>query len=488
MSTDASVAASDLNYGLDDVPKPFPKALGLSLQHVLTMFGATIAVPLILAPGLQFDTTQTAILISSAFIASGLATIAQLTIGSRLPIVQGVSFAFLGAFFAIMGQHTGAEAMQYIAGGIILGGVVEAVVGYTGLIGVLQRYITPITIGPVIALIGLSLAGAAVGNVQSVTDETGAVVQQGNWWIALLVIVLVFVFSLLMAPRSKFFALFPILMAVVVTYVVALVLSAAGVLDEGNRAYVSFAGAGDAPWVRNVVGEQGVIFPWGAPKFDIGFFVAILAAYMASAIESIGDYNAISRIVGRGAPSDDTVSKGIGSEGVGCVATAFVGGFASTSYSENIGLVGLSKVASRYVVLMGAGILIILGFVTKIGALIATIPAPIVGGVYMALFGLIAGVGLSNLVRADMNSQRNLLIVGFVLFMGIAVPIYFSGTDATWTLWGMQWLGDIVRSIGSSGIAVAAVLGLFLDNVMPGTDAERGVGADLVADTAGHVG
>ncbi len=481
MSTDASVAASDLNYGLDDVPKPFPKALGLSLQHVLTMFGATIAVPLILAPGLQFDTSQTAILISSAFIASGLATIAQLTIGSRLPIVQGVSFAFLGAFFAIMGQHTGAEAMQYIAGGIILGGIVEAVVGYTGLIGVLQRYITPITIGPVIALIGLSLAGAAVGNVA--TNDQG----QGNWWIAGLVIVLVFVFSLLMAPKSKFFSLFPILMAVVATYVVALVLSATGLLDETNRAYVSFAGTGDAPWVRNVVGEQGVIFPWGAPKFDIGFFVAILAAYMASAIESIGDYNAISRIVGRGAPSDETVSKGIGSEGVGCVATAFVGGFASTSYSENIGLVGLSKVASRYVVLMGAGILIILGFVTKIGALIATIPAPIVGGVYMALFGLIAGVGLSNLVRADMNSQRNLLIVGFVLFMGIAVPIYFQGVDATWTLWGMQWLGDIVRSIGSSGIAVAAVLGLFLDNLMPGTDAERGVGADLVADTEGHV-
>ncbi len=297
-----------------------------------------------------------------------------------------------------------------------------------------------------------------------------------------------FVFSLLMAPRSKFFSLFPILLAIVVTYVVALVLSWTGALDEGNRAFVSFAGAGDAPWVRNVVGEQGVIFPWGAPKFDLGFFVAILAAYMASSIESIGDYNAISRIVGRGAPSDDTVSKGIGSEGVGCIATAFVGGFASTSYSENIGLIGLSKVASRYVVLMGAGFLILLGFVTKIGALIATIPAPIVGGVYMALFGLIAGVGLSNLVRADMNSQRNLMIVGFILFMGLAVPIYFQGTDNTWTLWGMQWLGDIVRSIGSSGIAVAAVLGLFLDNVLPGTDAERGVGADLVADTEGHVG
>lgn len=467
--------ALDLNYGVDDVPKPFGRALGLSLQHVLTMFGATIAVPLILAGPLGFDAGQTAVLISSAFIASGIATIAQLTIGSRLPIVQGVSFAFLGAFFAIIGAHQGPEAMQYIAGGIILGGVVEVVVGYTGLIGTLQRFVTPITIGPVIALIGLSLFGAAVGNVVSQFDAEGNLVAQGNWWIALLVIVLVFVFSLLLAPRNRFFALFPILMAVVLAYLVALGLSLTGVIDETNRAFVSFAGAGDTPWVRNVVGEQGVFLPWGAPKFDFGFFVAILAAYMASAIESIGDYNAVSRIAGLGQPDNKTVSRGIGSEGVGCIGTAMVGGFASTSYSENIGLIGLSKVASRYVVMLGAIVLIVLGFVTKIGALIATIPAPIVGGIYMALFGLIAGVGLSNLQRADMDSQRNLLIAGFILFMGLAVPNYFGQQTPDWNLFGLDWLGDIISSVGSSGIAVAAVLGLFLDNVIPGTDVERGI-------------
>ena len=115
MSSQTAAGDTGLNYGIDDVPKPITRALGLSLQHVLTMFGATIAVPLILAPGLGFDTSQTAILISSAFIASGLATVAQLTIGSRLPIVQGVSFAFLGAFFGIIGTYDGAEAMQYIA-------------------------------------------------------------------------------------------------------------------------------------------------------------------------------------------------------------------------------------------------------------------------------------------------------------------------------------------------------------------------------------
>lgn len=481
MST--SDQAMDLNYGLDDVPKPFPRALALSLQHVLTMFGATIAVPLILSGPLGFDAAQTAILISSAFVASGLATIAQLTIGSRLPIVQGVSFAFLGAFFAIIFATVqdgvgGEEAMQLIAGGVILGGLVEAVVGYTGLIGTLQKYITPITIGPVIALIGLSLFGAATGNVVTQVDADGNVTAQGNWWIAILVVVLVFLFSLVWSNRNRFFALFPILLAVVASYLVALVLSLVGLLEEGNRAYVSFGGVSGTPWVRSVVGEQAIFFPWGVPKFDFGFFIAILAAYMASAIESIGDYNAVSRIVGLGKPDNSTVSKGIGAEGVGCVATAFVGGFASTSYSENIGLIGLSKVASRYVVFLGAGVLILLGFVAKIGAVIATIPAPIVGGIYMALFGLIAGVGLSNLQHADMNSQRNLLIVGFLLFMGLAVPNYFGQVPQDWTLFGQGWLTDIVKSIGSSGIAVAAVLGLFLDNVIPGTDVERGIHAE----------
>ncbi|MDX1659595.1 MAG: solute carrier family 23 protein, partial [Nitriliruptorales bacterium] len=110
-SVDASLRQTDLNYGLDDVPKPFPRLLGLGLQHVLTMFGATIAVPLILGPAMQFDATQIAILISSVFIASGIATILQVTIGTRLPIVQGVSFAFLGPFFAIIAAHPGEEAM-----------------------------------------------------------------------------------------------------------------------------------------------------------------------------------------------------------------------------------------------------------------------------------------------------------------------------------------------------------------------------------------
>ena len=464
-TTETSVRATDLNYGVDDVPKPFPKALGLGLQHVLTMFGATIAVPLILGPAMGFDGGQIALLISSVFIASGLATIAQVTIGTRLPIVQGVSFAFLGPFFAIIAAHPGETAMRYIAGGIMVGALIEIVVGYSGLFGVLRRFITPIVIGPVIALIGLALFGAAAGSAG------------GNWWIAMLTIAAIFVFSLILAPRVRMFSLFPILLAVVAVYLVTLVLSLVGVFEEGSAAFVSFANAGDVPWVRSIVGEKNILFPWGGPLFDIGFFIAILAAYMASMIESFGDYHAVARVSGVGEPTDQMVNRGIGAEGIGCFLTGLVGGFASTSYSENIGLVGITKVASRYVVLIGAVALIVMGFISKIGAVIATIPGPIVGGVYCVLFGLIAAVGLSNLQRADMNSQRNLMIVGFVLFMGLVVPTYFGGLPDDWSLFGVDGLTRVARTVGSSGIAVAAILGLLLDNLIPGTDAERGVSA-----------
>ncbi|CAN5894062.1 hypothetical protein BH23ACT5_BH23ACT5_19490 [soil metagenome] len=197
-------------------------------------------------------------------------------------------------------------------------------------------------------------------------------------------------------------------------------------------------------------------------------------------IESFGDYHAVSRMATGEDPEPRTINRGIGAEGIGCFITGLFGGFASTSYSENIGLVGLTKVASRYVVLLGAGVLVFLGLVAKFGAVVATIPTPIVGGAYLALFGLIAAVGLSLLRRADMDSQRNLLIVGFVLFSGFVFPNYFQ-TVVDFSFFGIGWLTDVIYAIGSSGIATAAVFGLLLDNLIPGTPEERGaIGAPRI--------
>ncbi len=447
-------------YTLDEIPKPFPKALGLGIQHVLTMFGATVSLPLLLGPIMGMDPQQVGVLVACVMLCSGVATFFQVNFGTRLPIIQGVSFAFLGPFFGIIaavGAFGPEVTMQHIAGAIMLGSLVEMFVGFTGLIGKLQKFVSPVVIGPVICLIGLTLF------------NIGAPYAGANWILSGLVIVGAFVFALIIGPKKPFFSLFPILMAVVVAYFVALLLGE-----------VNFDVVGSTPWFRLPWGEGGWIFPWGMPQFDVGFLLVVLAGYLASMIESYGDYHAINEAA-QGPPlTDKQISRGIGFEGVGCFFTSILGGFASTSYTENIGLVGLTRVASRYVVNVGVVVLVFLGIFGKFGAVVATIPGAIVGGLYCTLFGLIASIGISNSAKADLSSMRNQMIMGFILFMGLSVPSYMEGVaglgipPANISIPGAVWLENIITTIGSTGMAVAAILGLILDNVIPGSREERG--------------
>jgi len=457
----------DLHYRVDEVPQPFPRALGLGLQHVLTMFGATVSVPLLLGPAMRMNPAQIALLVSSVMICSGLATFMQVRFGTRLPIIQGVSFSFLGPFLAIIAATGGgAESMQFIAGAILAGAAVEIFVGYSTLFGRLRRLMSPVVIGPVIALIGLALF------------QVGAAQAGQDWALASVVIAGVFVFSLVLARRFRAFSLFPILIAVAVGYAVAALLTATGVYGPGDPGRVDVSAVTASPWLRR---PSEIFLPWGPPRFRLGFFLAVLAGYLASMIESFGDYYAIARASGEPEPSARQVNRGIGAEGIGCALTGLFGGFASTSYTENIGLVALTRVASRYVTYVAAALLVLLGLVAKVGAAVATIPTPVVGGLYCALFGLISAIGLSICARADLESQRNQLIIGFSLFMGLSLPAWFQGVPAL----GLQpvevvipaapWLADMVKTVGSTGMAVAAILGLVLDNLIPGTDEERGL-------------
>jgi solute carrier family 23 (nucleobase transporter), member 1 len=409
-----------------------------------------------------------------------LATVIQATVGSRLPIVQGVSFAFLAVFFSIIayGKENGlsaAEMMQLIAGSIIVGSMMEMVIGFTGLIGYLRKFLSPVVIGPVIMLIGLSLF------------QHGAPKAGTHWPMSGLTIVLVIVFSLVLAPRSRFFRIFPILSAIVIACVVAGGLSVTGFFGPGHPAHMSLATVESSPWLR--VNPRELILPWGWPVFKVGFIVAAMAGFFASMIESFGDYHACSYMAGGGDPTSKQISRGIGCEGVGCLLTGVLGGFSSTSYSENIGLIGLTKVGSRYVVQVAGVILILLGLVAKFGAFAATIPGPVVGGLYCALFGLISAVGIQQLAKADLSSDRNLFIAGFSLFMGLSLPAYFDGTVTAYSPGAAelldtlpQWLCGIIESIGKTGMAVAAIIGVVLDNVIPGSPQSRGL-VDTVAAT-----
>lgn len=457
-----------LIYSIDDKP-PFFETLFLGFQHYLTMFGSTVAIPLILAPalGIGEDPKQIALLIGTMFFVSGISTLLQTTLGNRLPIVQGGTFSFLAPTFTICGMAALANEgfdvrMQHLQGAIIAGAVVEIVLGYTGMIGKLLRFVGPITIAPTIALIGLSLF------------KFGAPVAGTHWGIGGLTIALVILFSQYLRSKGRVFELFPIMLAILCAWGVAAIFTSTGTFGPEHPAAVKLDAVRNAPWVR-----VPYPFQWGLPQFGAPAIIGMLAGYIASMVESVGDYYACARLSGAPIPDGKTVNKGIGMEGIGCLIAGIFGtGNGTTSYSENIGAIGLTRVGSRRVVQFGAVLMIVLAVVGKFGAIFATIPQPIVGGMYCTMFGMIAAVGLSNLQFVDLNSARNLFILGFAFFMGLSVPEYVNANPIEVAEGSsLKGLADIANILGMTGMAVGALCALVLDNTIPGTRDERGLTA-----------
>ena len=454
---------SSLLYGINDRP-PIGETVILGFQHYLTMFGSTVAIPLLLAPALGItDPVQKGWLIATMFFVSGITTLLQTIWGNRLPIVQGGTFSFLAPTFAICGMAALANAgwevrMQHVQGAIIAGSLAEIIVGASGLVGRLLKFVGPITIAPTIALIGLSLF------------KFGAPEAGRYWPIGGLTIFLIILFSQYLRNKHRTFELYPILLAIVTAWIISAICTALGIFPAGHPAHTSLANLKDAPWFR--IPHP---FQWGFPQFGAAAIVGMLAGYIASIVESIGDYYACARLSGAPIPDKKTINRGITFEGIGCfIAGIFGTGNGTTSYSENIGAIGLTRVGSRRVVQAGAVIMILLGTVSKFGALFTTIPQPIVGGMYCAMFGMIAAVGLSNLQFVDLNSPRNLFILGFAFFMGLSVPEYFGQHPMQFN---PIWLANIINTLGSTGMAVGAFSALILDNTIPGTVEERGLNA-----------
>ena len=454
---------TSLLYNIDDNP-PVLETVILGLQHYLTMFGSTVAIPLILAPAFGIiDPVEKGWLIATMFFVSGITTLLQTAFGNRLPIVQGGTFSFLAPTFAICGMAALANAgwevrMQHVQGAIIAGSLVEISVGASGIIGRLLRFVGPITIAPTIALIGLALF------------KFGAPEAGRHWPIGGLTILLIILFSQYLRQKHRTFELYPILLAIAVAWIVSATFSTVVLFPEGHPSHTSLDILKNAPWFR-----IPYPFQWGFPQFGAAAFIGMLAGYIASMVESIGDYYACARLSGAPTPDKHVINRGITFEGIGCLVAGIFGtGNGTTSYSENIGAIGLTRVGSRRVVQAGAVMMILLGMVSKFGALFTTIPQPIVGGMYCAMFGMITAVGLSNLQFVDLNSARNLFILGFAFFMGLSVPEYFAQQPMKFE---PAWVASILNTLGSTGMAVGAFTALALDNTIPGTDKERGLKA-----------
>lgn len=480
-------------YSIGSKPK-WGVAVLLGIQQYLTMFGATVLIPFIVGGAIGMPQEALALLISTIFFTSGLCTLIQQSpLGNKLPVIQGGTFSFLGPTFAIIGMVAAQGAsgdtplwqlqIQNIAGAIMIASVVEIVLGYTGIMGQVRKIISPIVIGPTIAMIGLALFGI------------GAPWMATNWIISLITLIALILYSQVFSQKSKVFMLFPVLLAIATGWLASLIGTVTGLIPDGNAA--NLAGkldlVGAAAWVSF---KPMVPFKWGFP--DLGSSVlwagvfGMLAGYLASMIESIGDYMACARISEAPVPTGGMISKGLGAEGLGClIAGILQTGNGTTTYSENIGSIGLTKVASRRVVRCGAAVMLVIPVIGKFGAILATLPMPVVGAMFVGLFGMIASVGLSNLQIVNLNNSRNLFIIGLSFFAGLSVPFWFTphydvGTGQIVSgaiAWGTQGsvinvIGNIFQAILSTGMAVTAIVGIILDNLLPGaTRAERGLEA-----------
>ena len=418
-----------------------PKMLILGLQHLFAMFGATVLVPAI--TGLNVSTT---------LLFAGLGTLLfHLITGRKVPAFLGSSFAFLGAY----GLMTGAGKeipLTYSGFGVAVAGLIYLVLALLfRLFGAkkVMRFFPPIVTGPVIMAIGLTLSGTAIGSCSA------------NWLVALAAILVVVCCSIWGKGMVK---IVPILLGVVASYVASMI------VDPASREHVVKTVA-DAPWIGLPVIWENTAFSIFGKDFDGGMLltaiITIAPISLATMVEHIGDVCAISSTVGENFVANPGLHRTLVGDGLATAVAALFGAPANTTYGENTGVLALSKVYDPRVIRLAALFSIVLSFCPKFAALIVAMPAATMGGVSLVLYGMISAVGVRNVVEnhVDFTKSRNVLIAAMILVLAIGLK-YGTG-DVQGILFNV---GSI--SITLSGLAVAALVGILMNAILPGKDYE----------------
>ena len=431
------------------------KTLILGLQHLFAMFGATVLVPAL--TGLNVSTT---------LLFAGLGTLLfHLVTGRKVPAFLGSSFAFLGGYAAIAPMIDGVPnttMLPYACFGVFTAGMVYLVLAAMFKVfgaNKVMRFFPPIVTGPIIICIGLSLAGSAISNCRS------------NWLIAIVAILVVVVCNVWGKGMVQ---IVPILLGVVASYLFAVI------IDPAARANVVTAVA-SADWIGFPVIWENTVFSIFDGEFDGGILltsvVTIAPVALAALVEHVGDMCAISSTVGKNFVADPGLHRTLTGDGLATALAALFGAPANTTYGENTGVLALSKVYDPKVVRLAAVFAIILSFCPKFAALIVAMPAATMGGVSLVLYGMISAVGVRNVVenQVDFTKSRNVLIAAMIL--GLAVGISYNGAVVI-------PVGSI--TISMSGLAVAALVGIAMNAVLPGMDYE--FGANEKGDTSVNFG
>ncbi len=437
------------------------KMVVLGFQHMFAMFGATVLVPLL--TGLNIATT---------LLMAGLGTLLFHIITKRkVPAFLGSSFAFLGGYAAIApvagnGTMSNAELLPYASLGVACAGLVYLILALLfKLVGIkkVMRFFPPVVTGPIIISIGLGLAGSAVSNCSA------------NWLLAVIALAIVVVFNIWGKGMAK---IIPILIGVLGSCAIAAILAVCfgQSVTVNDVEYIAIAGNPNlclfsvpalesfmnAAWIGLPVKWSGTVFggvDWSNSSLVVSAIIAIVPISLATMMEHIGDISAISSTVGQNFIADPGLHRTLIGDGLATTFSALFGGPANTTYGENTGVLALSKVYDPRVIRLAACFAVILSFSPKFEAFVSLIPTAVVGGISFVLYGMISAIGVRNVVenKVDFTKSRNLIVAAIILVSALGL-----GSAATFNI------GSVTISL--SALAVASILGIVLNAILPGKD------------------
>lgn len=411
-----------------------PKMVILGAQHMFAMFGATVLVPAL--TGLNVSTT---------LLFAGICTLLfHFLSKGKVPVFLGSSFAFLAGYWAIA-PNGEAGLLRYASFGVVIAGLVYLL--FAALIKVYgtektMHFFPPIVTGPIVIAIGLNLSSVAIGMASS------------NWLLALLALVVIILCNIWGKGMMR---IIPIIIGIIVSFLAAIV--------SGN---VDWTPVSEANWIGlPIIWDNTVFSIFGGSNLDTGLLltavITITPIAIATVVEHIGDMSAISSSVGKEYIKDPGLHRTLSGDGLASIIAALFGAPANTTYSENVGVLNLTKVYDPRVIRFGACFAMFFAFSPKLGAVISCIPVATMGGVSLILFGMIAAVGVRNVVenQVDFKKSRNVIIAALILVLSIGV--HYSDGGAI-----VFHIGEMAISL--SGLATGALVGIIMNAILPDKD------------------
>lgn len=420
--------------GVDDKVS-FSKAFVLGLQHVLAM--DLYIAPIIIAGLLSLSAANTSYFVQMCFLATGFATLIQTGIGIRLPVVQGPSYVPIGAIAAI-GSKLGLGA---IAGSLIPGAIIITLLGYPlkWFAKSVRRIIPPLVGGTVIIIVGIALMPTGLNNIFLAEGDFGDNVIIGA--VSAGVLVICMLLGRRLAGIGTFFRLVSVIIAII-----------AGTITAAFLQGVDFSPVKDASWF-----SLPSLFPFGKPVFDMNAIITMILVYLIILMETTGTWFVISSVTGKEL-NDERLNRASAGEGLGCLVGSLFGSTPMTGYSSNAGLLAITGVASRMVVLMSGAILVCLGLIPKLSTAITCIPEPVINGIFGIVCVAIVTNGMK-VIQPILIDDRNMIVIGVPILLTIAVTIMPKEV--------LTAVPDWANYILSSGITVGALATVLLNLLIP---------------------